>query len=73
MQIYFLQPSFIIFTKGANNSDQHCIYLYNKPLMNYSQQGNVIMSEKDVHCCLFPEHGIVQLINDNTMNHFLFI
>jgi len=25
MQIYFLQPSLIIFTKGADNSDQHCI------------------------------------------------
>lgn len=29
MHIYFLQASLIIFTKGVNNSDQHCINLHN--------------------------------------------
>jgi len=30
MQIDFLQPSLIIFPKGANHFDQHCTYIINK-------------------------------------------
>jgi len=40
MQIYFLLPSLIIFTKGANNSDQYCIYILYYSNVNY--RGSVL-------------------------------
>jgi len=44
MQIYYLQPPLIIFTKGANNYDQHCIlWDYLRIFLSWTNKGTAFL------------------------------